>query len=273
MSSFTCGFRCQIGNGGVHGREQLVELCRGDGRERETDKPREDYRSDGVLRDEVPAHLLGVDTDGPYAHEVSRVERHDLEVPRVLGMGLQYDAYLVVALLEDGELLALLRDIAGILERIDCEVLADGVHVGDAGAHVARGLRLERLELVGRRPLEREAHEADAHAPDVVLLRRAVELYGKDVAVQVGEFREKRLVKKAWGFAHLYDSIPQRQRADAREAVHSVFGSGNGPYYRAHHGEIMLSPEMQEKIIGALGGFCSKEDVKFDHYVTVWDFD
>lgn len=90
---------------------------------------------------------------------------------------------------------------------------------------------------------------------------------------ECGEFREKRLVKKAWGFAHLYDSIPQRQRADAREAVHSVFGSGNGPYYRAHHGEIMLSPEMQEKIIGALGGFCSKEDVKFDHYVVCWDFE
>ena len=112
-------------------------------------------------------------------------------------MGLQYDAYLVVALLEDGELLALLRDIAGILERVDREVLADGVHVGDAGAHIARGLRLERLELVGRRPLEREAHEADAHAPDVVLLRRAVELDGKDVAVQVGELREKRLLVDA----------------------------------------------------------------------------
>ena len=86
-------------------------------------------------------------------------------------------------------------------------------------------------------------------------------------------FREKRLVKKAWGFTHLYDSIPQRQRADAREAVHTVFGSGNGPYYRAHHGEIMLSPEMQEKIIGALGGFCKADDVRFDHYVVCWDFE
>ena len=87
------------------------------------------------------------------------------------------------------------------------------------------------------------------------------------------EFREKRLVKKAWGFTHLYDNVPARQRADARQAVHSVFGSGNGPYYRAHHGEIMLSPEMQEKVVEALSGFCGKEDVKFDHYVTCWDFE
>lgn len=86
-------------------------------------------------------------------------------------------------------------------------------------------------------------------------------------------YKKKQMVQKAWGFTHLYDNVPARQRADARQAVHSVFGNGNGPYYRAHHGDTMLSPERQEEIVEAMAGFCSKEDVKFDHYVTVWDFD
>ena len=87
------------------------------------------------------------------------------------------------------------------------------------------------------------------------------------------EFREKRLVRKAWGFAHLFDNVPGRRRAEARQAVHSVFGNGNGPYYRAHHGDILLSPKRQKEIVEALSEFCNADDVKFDHYVTVWDFD
>lgn len=85
-------------------------------------------------------------------------------------------------------------------------------------------------------------------------------------------FKEKRLVRKAWGFTHLYDNVPKRRTAEARQAVHSVFGNGNGPYYRVHHGENMLSPKEQEKIIKALAEFCNAEDIKFDHYVTAWDF-
>ena len=87
------------------------------------------------------------------------------------------------------------------------------------------------------------------------------------------EYRKKRLIRKAWGFTHLYDNVPARQRADARQAVHSVFGNGNGPYYRAYHGETMLSPERQEEIMKVLKEYGSAEGVKFDHYVTVWDFD
>ena len=86
-----------------------------------------------------------------------------------------------------------------------------------------------------------------------------------------GFFREKRLVKKAWGFTKLYDYVPLRQKAEARQCVHALFGGGNGPYYRAHHGEIMLSPEKQEEIWKVLAKFCSIEGVKFDHYVIDLD--
>ena len=86
-------------------------------------------------------------------------------------------------------------------------------------------------------------------------------------------FRVKRLVRKAWGFEHLYDNVPLRDKAEARHCVHSFFGRGNGPYYRVHHGENMLSPEEQEKILKILSEFGSTEGIRFDHYVTGWDFD
>ena len=86
-------------------------------------------------------------------------------------------------------------------------------------------------------------------------------------------FREKRLVRKAWGFTHLYDNVPQRDKAEARQCVHSFFGRGNGPYYRVHHGENMLSPEEQDEIMKIIAKFGSTEGIRFDHYVTGWDFD
>ena len=95
-------------------------------------------------------------------------------------------------------------------------------------------------------------------------------------AWQSGEckcFREKRLVRKAWGFTHLYDNVPQRQKAEARESVHAFFGRGNGPYYRVHHGENMLMPKEQDEIMKIIAKFGSTEGIKFDHYITGWDFD
>ena len=47
----------------------------------------------------------------------------------------------------------------------------------------------------------------------------------------------------------------------------------NGPYYRAHHGELMLSPKQQDEIMKIIAKFGSTEGISFDHYVTDWDFD
>ena len=86
-------------------------------------------------------------------------------------------------------------------------------------------------------------------------------------------FREKRLVQKAWGFSKLYDNIPQWKKAEARHCVRSYFSGGNGPYYRVHHGENMISPKQQEDIMKIIAMFGSTEGITFDHYVTVWDFE
>ena len=86
-------------------------------------------------------------------------------------------------------------------------------------------------------------------------------------------FCEKKLVEKAWGFTRLYDNVPRGQRALARQCVHALFGGGNGPYYRVHNGERMLWPKKQEEILALLAKFGSIEGIKFDHYVTDWDFE
>ncbi len=86
-------------------------------------------------------------------------------------------------------------------------------------------------------------------------------------------FREKRLVQKAWGFTHLYDHVPQRDKPEARHCVRSFFSGGNGPYYRVHHGENMLSPEQQEEIMKIIAKYGSTEGIRFDHYVMDWDFE
>ena len=83
---------------------------------------------------------------------------------------------------------------------------------------------------------------------------------------------EKRLVRKAWGFTHLYDNVPRHQKAEARQCVRSYFSAGMGPYYRYHHGENKLSPKQQDDIMQILAKFGSTDGIKFDHYETDWDF-
>lgn len=85
-------------------------------------------------------------------------------------------------------------------------------------------------------------------------------------------FREKRLVQKAWGFTKLYHNVPQKDKADARQCVRSFFSRGCGPYYRYHHGENKLYPEQQEEIMKIIAKFGSTDGIRFDHYVTDWDF-
>ena len=85
-------------------------------------------------------------------------------------------------------------------------------------------------------------------------------------------FCEKKLVRKAWGFTKLYNNVPKNLKAEARQCVHAYFGRGQGPYYRVHHGENMLSPKQQEDILNIIAKYGPIEGVQFDHYVTDWDF-
>ena len=86
-------------------------------------------------------------------------------------------------------------------------------------------------------------------------------------------FREKRLVRKAWGFTHIYNNVPHRDLPEARANVRSYFSGGCGPYYRYHHGENKLSPKQQADIMAILANFGPTDGLTFDYYETGWDFD
>ena len=85
-------------------------------------------------------------------------------------------------------------------------------------------------------------------------------------------YREKRIIQKAWGFTNIYDNIPKWFRAEARNRVRLSFSGGNGPYYRVHNGENMITPEKQEEIMTIIAQFGSTDGIRFDHYVDAWDF-
>ena len=77
----------------------------------------------------------------------------------------------------------------------------------------------------------------------------------------------------AWQDGECRCFCEKRDRAEARECVHSYFGRGNGPYYRVHHGENKLSPTQQADILNIVAKFAPIDGIKFDHYEMGWNFD
>ena len=85
-------------------------------------------------------------------------------------------------------------------------------------------------------------------------------------------FREKKIVKFAWGFNNLYTGLTRGQASDIRSSLRAYLGSGMSAYYRYHHGERKLTPKQQQEILEIVKRFSSKEDATFDHYELAWDF-
>ena len=85
-------------------------------------------------------------------------------------------------------------------------------------------------------------------------------------------YNEAKLIKKAWGFTNIYNNVPYYQKAEARRKVKNYFSSGNGPYYRYHHGDNKLTPSQQEDIMKILSAYGSTDGLTFDHYEIDYDF-
>ena len=80
------------------------------------------------------------------------------------------------------------------------------------------------------------------------------------------------MVQMAWGFSKIYRNVPSALKSEARRRVKNYFSSGNGPYYRYHHGENKLSPSQQEDIMQIVSQFGPTDGLSFDHYVTEYNF-
>jgi hypothetical protein len=85
-------------------------------------------------------------------------------------------------------------------------------------------------------------------------------------------FREFGIQQMAWGFSNLYVNVPPHLRGTARKKVQACLGGGCSTYYRFHQGERLLSPKMQQNVLDTIARYGSTEGIRFDHYVTEYDF-
>lgn len=85
-------------------------------------------------------------------------------------------------------------------------------------------------------------------------------------------FRDKKLVRMAYGFNGLYKNMDSHEAAGARKAVMQLFSMGKSTYYRFHTGERLLSPKMQEEVLRLVAQYGNTDGVEFDHYVDYYDF-
>ncbi len=83
-------------------------------------------------------------------------------------------------------------------------------------------------------------------------------------------FIRPRIIKAAWGFNSLYNTVNHQDVANMRCKVMGVLG-GKTSYYRYHRGEKLVTPELQEAIQKEFEarGYASPS---FDHYKETVDF-
>jgi hypothetical protein len=89
---------------------------------------------------------------------------------------------------------------------------------------------------------------------------------------QCCHFAKKEKVEFAWGFNGLYTNMSHDMRTAARMALRAHLGGGASAYYRIHNGEKLLSPARQQEILNYMARFGDKDSLRFDHYVTQYDF-
>ena len=122
-------------------------------------------------------------------------------------------------------------------------------------------------------PRERECmrHFAGEHIDPKVKQGSAVFPTALQEGTVCQKFKQKRVIKAAWGFDHLFADVKARHTTLLRNKLKDYLG-GNGTYYRYHHGERLLTPEEQEWILNLFHQYGYTEDLHFDGYRDVWDW-
>ena len=79
-------------------------------------------------------------------------------------------------------------------------------------------------------------------------------------------------VLMAWGFETLFSEVKNRDIKVLRKFVKDCVG-GHSNYYRYNNGQRLLTPELQTQIIGKFKEYGYLDNLIFDHYAYVYDFD
>ncbi|MBQ9230411.1 MAG: hypothetical protein IJ190_04425 [Prevotella sp.] len=85
-------------------------------------------------------------------------------------------------------------------------------------------------------------------------------------------FRTCKPVRMAYGFDNLYRHLPRYLVSNARMRIRNFLSCGMSTYYRYHHGERLMSPQLQQEILDIMARYGSTEGLTFDHYITSYDF-
>lgn len=85
-------------------------------------------------------------------------------------------------------------------------------------------------------------------------------------------FQEKQTKHMAWGFETLFQDTRRRDESRLRTAMKKYLG-GHGTYYCYNRGERLLTPEQQEWILDLFRKAGYEQNLRFDHYADVYDFD
>ena len=113
-------------------------------------------------------------------------------------------------------------------------------------------------------------HLAGQHVP--AQLTRGAAIYPNALANgQCPYFKQIRIVRAARGFGDIFANVRRNDYAAMRSQLSKCLGTG-GTYYRYRSGEHLIMPEQQEAIRQIFRKFGYDDDVKFNDYVTVYDF-
>lgn len=84
-------------------------------------------------------------------------------------------------------------------------------------------------------------------------------------------FKSARKIKGAYGFNTLFKEVKSKDEKILRDCLKDYLGSHTG-YYRYHHGAKVLSPEQQDWIISLFKHYGYTDNLNFDHYCYVYNW-
>lgn len=85
-------------------------------------------------------------------------------------------------------------------------------------------------------------------------------------------YKQTRVIRAAYGFKTLFAEVKRKDDTPLRNRIKAYLG-GNTTYYRYHHGEKLLTPEQQEWIVDLFRRAGYTEELRFDGYRELYDFD
>lgn len=85
-------------------------------------------------------------------------------------------------------------------------------------------------------------------------------------------YKEFRTVRMAYGFNGIMDIVENKDKKSIRNLLYCCTGS-KSTFYRMNSGEVLIGPQMQQKIMNVLLNNGYKDAAKFDVYIESVEWD